>query len=163
MATKIWFNVPSPDPMLTSHWWGSVTFTWEQFQSDCLSFCFFIYDFEHCILTATSSMGQWVKSTGTKPQQNARNATQMLGVILGPHCTLQWRHNERDGVSNHQLHDCLLNCLFRRRSKKTSKLRVTGLCEGNSPVTCEFPAQRANNAEMFPFDDVVIKKLHKMI
>ena len=60
---------------------------------------------------------------------------------------LQWRHNERDGVSNHQHHDCLLNRLFRRRSKKTSKLRVTGLCAGNSPVTGEFPAQRASNAE----------------
>ena len=35
----------------------------------------------------------------------------------------------------------------RRRSKKTPKLRVTGLCEGNSPVTGEFPAQRASNAE----------------
>ena len=34
------------------------------------------------------------------------------------------------GVSNHQPHDCLLNRLFRHRSKKTSKLRVTGLCEG---------------------------------
>ena len=34
-----------------------------------------------------------------------------------------------------------------RRSKKTSKLRVTGLCVGNSPVTGEFPAQRASNAE----------------
>ena len=33
------------------------------------------------------------------------------------------------------------------RSKKTSKLRVTGLCEGNSPVTGEFPAQRSSNAE----------------
>ena len=31
--------------------------------------------------------------------------------------------------------------------KKTSKLRVTGLCEGNSLVTSEFPAQRASNAE----------------
>ena len=40
---------------------------------------------------------------------------------------LQWRHNGRDSVSNHQPHDCLLNRLFRRRSKKTSKLRVTGL------------------------------------
>ena len=37
--------------------------------------------------------------------------------------------------------------LFRRKSKKTSKLRVIGLCEGNSPVTGEFPAQRASNAE----------------
>ena len=60
---------------------------------------------------------------------------------------LQWRHNDRDGVSNHQPPDCLLNRLFRRRSKKTAKLRVTGLCEGNSPVTGEFPAQRASNAE----------------
>ena len=61
--------------------------------------------------------------------------------------SLQWRHNEHDGVSNHQLHNCLLNLLFRRRSKKASKLRVTGLCEGNSPVTGEFPSQMASNAE----------------
>ena len=60
---------------------------------------------------------------------------------------LQWRHYERDGVSKHQPHDCLLNCLFRRKSKKTPKLRVTGLCEENSPVTGEFPLQRASNAE----------------
>ena len=43
-------------------------------------------------------------------------------------CTLQWRHNERDSVSNHQPHDCLFNCLLRRRSKETSKLRVAGIC-----------------------------------
>ena len=61
--------------------------------------------------------------------------------------TLQWRFNGRDSVSNHQPHNCLLNRLFRRRSKKTSKLRVTGLCEGNSPGTGEFPAQRASYAE----------------
>ena len=52
-----------------------------------------------------------------------------------------------DSVSNHQPHDCLLNCLFRRRWKKTSKFRVTGLCVGNSPGTGEFPAQMACNAE----------------
>ena len=63
------------------------------------------------------------------------------------HWTLHWRHNGRDSVSNHQPHDCLLNRLFRRRSKKTSKIRVTGLCEGNSPGTGEFPAQMASNAE----------------
>ena len=32
-------------------------------------------------------------------------------------------------------------------SKKTSKLRVIGLCAGNSPGTGEFPAQMASNAE----------------
>ena len=60
---------------------------------------------------------------------------------------LLWRHNGRDSVSNHQTHDCSLKHFFRRRSKKASKLRVTGLCVGNSPVTDEFPAQMANNAE----------------
>ena len=64
-----------------------------------------------------------------------------------PHNTLQWRHIGCNGVSNHQPHDCLLNRLFRRRSKKISKLCVTGLCEGNSPVTGEFPTQRASNTE----------------
>ena len=61
--------------------------------------------------------------------------------------TLQWRHNGRDSVSNNQPHGCLLNRLFRRRSKKTSKLRVTGLCAGNSPGIVEFPAQMASYAE----------------
>ena len=61
--------------------------------------------------------------------------------------TLRWRHNDHAGVSNHQPHGCLLNRLFRRKSKKTSKLRVTGLCAGNSPGTGEFPAQMASYAE----------------
>ena len=61
--------------------------------------------------------------------------------------TLQWSHNGCDGVSNNQPHDCLLNRVFRPRSKEASKLRVIGLCAGNSPVTGEFPAQMASNAE----------------
>ena len=60
---------------------------------------------------------------------------------------LRWRHNERDGVSNHQPHGFLLSRLFRHRSKKTLKLRVTGPCEGNSPVTGGSPAHRVSNAE----------------
>ena len=59
--------------------------------------------------------------------------------------SLQWCRNECDGVSNHQPHDCLLDCLF--RLNKTSKLHITGLFEGNSPVTSEFPTQRASNTE----------------
>ena len=71
--------------------------------------------------------------------------------------SLQWRHDGRDGVSNHQAHDYLLNRLFGHISKKTLKLRVTGLCEGliirwqvnslhKGPVT----------RKMFPFDDVIV-------
>ena len=54
-------------------------------------------------------------------------------------CTLHWRHNDHDGVSNHQPRGCLLNRLFRRRAKKTSKLRVTGLFAGNSPGQVNSP------------------------
>ena len=58
--------------------------------------------------------------------------------------TLQWR---KQWNPNHRRLDCSLNRFFRCRSKNTSKLRVTGLCKGSSPVTGEFPAQRASNAE----------------
>ena len=61
--------------------------------------------------------------------------------------SLQWRHNERNGVWNHRCLHCLCNCCFRRRSKKISKLRLTGLCAGNSPVTGEFPTRKTSNAE----------------
>ena len=68
-------------------------------------------------------------------------------------CVLLWRHNERDGVSNHQPHECLLNCKFRHRSKKTSELRVTGVCAGNSPVNS--PYKGPVTRKMFPFVDVM--------
>ena len=62
-------------------------------------------------------------------------------------CSLQWRQNGLDGVSNPQTLHCLLSRLFGCRSKKISKLRVTGLCAGNAPGTGEFPAPMASNAE----------------
>ena len=62
-------------------------------------------------------------------------------------CTLQWRYNGRGGVWNHQPHDSLLDRLFRSRSTKPSKLRVTGLCGVNSPLAGEYRAQRASTAE----------------
>ena len=87
----------------------------------------------HVILTLGSC--KWGKSFPVQTSSHAGSGA------------LQWRHNERDGASNHQSYDRLLNNSFRRRSKKTSKLRVTGLCDGNSPVTGDFPAQRASNVE----------------
>ena len=70
--------------------------------------------------------------------------------------TLRWRHNDHDCVSNHQPRHCLLNRLFGRRSKKTSKLRVTGLCVGNSPRPVNSPHKGPVTRKMFPFDDVII-------
>ena len=69
--------------------------------------------------------------------------------------TLLWRHNGRDGVSLYQPHDCLLNHSFKRRSRETSKLRLTGLWgihrwPVNSPH--KWPVAR----KMFTFDDVIM-------
>ena len=61
--------------------------------------------------------------------------------------TLQWRQNGRDGVSNHQPIDCSLNSLFKAQIKKNINASCTGLCEGNSPLTDEFPVQGASNPE----------------
>ena len=44
----------------------------------------------------------------------------------------------------------------RRRSKKTSKLRVTGLCEGNSPVTGNSPHKGPAKRKLLLFDDVIL-------
>ena len=67
--------------------------------------------------------------------------------------TLRWRHNDHAGVSNHQPHGCLLNRLFRRKSKKTSKLRVTGLCAGNSPGTgILWPQNDVENVPLWTLD-----------
>ena len=79
----------------------------------------------------------------------------LLCVLLTS--TLQWCHNGHDSVSNHQPHDGLLNRLSRRRSRKTSKLRVTGLCAGNSPGTGESQHKWPVTRKMFPFDDVIMK------
>ena len=81
--------------------------------------------------------------------------TVLYGLWLNSVCSLQC-HNELNGVSNHQPHHCLLKHLFRRRSKKTSKLSVTGLCVGNSRVTGEFPHKGPVTQKMLPFDDLII-------
>ena len=71
-------------------------------------------------------------------------------IFLGIYC-----NDESDGVSNHQPHDSWTNRLFNAQIKENSKLRITGLCEGNSLMTGEFTAQRASNA-----DDVSILWRH---
>ena len=110
-----------------------------------------------CIQSRRQGISESLPPQCSRPTEGTGPATQLFVCRqrrcqqLKPDLTagspLRWRHNDRDGVSNHQPYDCLLNHLFRRRSKKTSKLPVTGLCAGNLPVTGEFPAQRASNAE----------------
>ena len=78
-------------------------------------------------------------------------------ITLYTRTALQWRHNDHDGVSNYQYHGCLLNRVFRCRWKKTSKLRVTGLCAGTSPGAVNSPHKLPVTRKMFPFDDVIME------
>ena len=89
--------------------------------------------------------------------------TLLSGLFVTLQChrlLLHWRHNEPDGVSNQQPHDCLLNSLFRRRSKKTSKFRATGLCAGIHRWPVNSPHKGPVTRKMFPFDDVIMGRAH---
>ena len=113
-----------------------------------------IVEFSHSISNAmfnkSSAMIAWLNSASfSKKIMRSFN----LGILFPwrrilEFVSLHWRHNERHGVSNHQPNDCLLNRIFRRRSNKTSKLRVTGLCES--------PPQEPVTRKMFSLDDVIM-------
>ena len=77
---------------------------------------------------------------------------QRLKVLI----PLQWRHNGRDSVSNHKSHHCLLIRAFRRKSKKTPKLCVTGDRRiHRGPVNSPYKWQVTR--KMFPFDEVIMR------
>ena len=72
-------------------------------------------------------------------------------------CTLPWRHNECNGVLNHQPHDCLLSRSFRYSTKKTSKLRVTGIwVRGIHRWPVNSLHKGLVTRKMFPFHDVIM-------
>ena len=69
--------------------------------------------------------------------------------------TLEWRHNERDGVSNHQPHDCLLNRLFRRRCRKHQSSTSLAFMRGIHHWPVNSPHKGPVTRNMFPFDDSI--------
>ena len=84
-------------------------------------------------------------------------------AITGPFRTdsypispLQWPHNGQDGVSNHQPNHCLLNRLFGRRSKKTSRsaslVFVWGIHQGTVNSLHKWPVTR----KMYPIYHVIM-------
>ena len=96
------------------------------------------------------------EAPGILPRNNAMLLyhRKYMYILHRTNYALQSRHNGHDDVSNHQPRDCLLNRLFRHRWKKTSKLRVTGLCAGNLPVAVNSPHKGPVTRKMLPFDDV---------
>ena len=110
------------------------------------------YAFLVCAVSLANVQGT-AKGTQSAPTQSWMAPDTLWQRILAIYTkpilvsTLHWRHNERAGVSNHQPHDCLLNRLFRRRSKKSSKFRVTGPLCGEFTGTQWIPRTKASDEE----------------
>ena len=135
--TNLWTN-------LTWTMWKTETQTWSQF------WAWFprMIRFPH----GKVSKGKWY--------HNLICVLHCVTIIRIGRFLLQWRRNEHDGVGNHRRHDCLLNLLFRLRSRKTSKLRVTGICEGNHRYSLhKWPVPR----KMFPSDDGIMSVLQHSV
>ena len=73
-----------------------------------------------------------------------------------------WHHNERDGVSNHWRLYCLLNRLFRRRSKKYQSSASLAFVRGIHRWPVNFPHKGPVTRKIFPFDDVVMQSIQRM-
>ena len=109
-------------------------------------------------LSSVRSIDKHLKATSQEECESlARKSSHPSKTLpIKLYLSLRWRHNNHDGVWNHQPHGCLLNHLFRWRSKKTSKLHVTVLCAGNSPGPVNSPHKGPVTRKMFPFDDVIM-------
>ena len=99
-------------------------------------------------------------SLGTDITSTIQSTKYFFCIFSGIYCiTIQWRHNERDGDSNHRPHDCLLNRLFKTQIKENIK------APSHWPLWGEFTGWSVNSPhkgpvtrKMFPFDDVIILK-----
>ena len=69
---------------------------------------------------------------------------------------LQWRHDERDGVSNHRLLDCLLNCLLGAEQRKRQSSVSLAFVRGTYRWPMDSPHKGPVKRKMFSFDDVIM-------
>ena len=122
-----------------------------------LNFGLTIMKMYRCLLNGISKSSPFYNCHGRIESNIAYSLTRIY-LYQTVSLALHWRHSDHDGVSNHQLHDYLLNRLFGRRSKKASKPRVTVLCVGNSPGPVNSPHKGPVTRKMFPFDDVIMRQ-----
>ena len=70
---------------------------------------------------------------------------------------VQWRHYDRNGISNNRCLECLINHFFRCRSTKTPKLRVTGFVRAIHRSAVDSPYKGPVTQQMFLSDDVTMQ------
>ena len=106
--------------------------------------------FSSCVMAPFMSIYGGIKCSFGQDRQQIQ-LTRLFRYI-----SVQWRHNWRDGVSDHQPHDCLLNRLFRRRSKKHQSSASLVFVLGIHRWPMNSPHKGPVTRKKFPFDDVII-------
>ena len=102
-------------------------------------------------VTYVNGVNSWLRSSATIPLNPfspvASEVMRYINLKLSTWIVSHYSDVTMGKIASQITSLTIVYLTVRRRSKKTSKLLVTGLCVGNSPVTGEFPAQMANNAE----------------
>ena len=75
------------------------------------------------------------------------------------HRSLQWCHNERDGVSNHQPHDCLLNRYSGADHRKHQSSASLAFVWGIHRWSVNYPHKGPVTRKMFPFGYIIMDAL----
>ena len=127
MTSKIWINVgsgngllpddtkPLPEPMLTYHQLGPIKFIWWQFYKRYPAINhFFVWK------SLPSNLPVDIELDHIPPGLFS-SVVNPVTPLFNTLTKLQWRHNEHDGVSNHQPHDCLFNRLLKAHPKEDIK------------------------------------------
>ena len=92
------------------------------------------------------------KNIALRPNQNWNEDCQIQQSMR----SLHWRHNDRDGVSNHRRFDCLLNRLFRHRSKKTSECGNTCVVYIKTTRSCNYLVSYLASLSVAEYDSRVL-------
>ena len=77
-------------------------------------------------------------------------------LFLDVEISFQWRHNEPDGASNHQPHNCLLNLYSDIDQRKHQSSASLVFMRGIHWWTVNSPHKRPVTRKMFPFDDIIL-------
>ena len=121
------------------------------------------YDYDNTVSTSRRFSIKYLIQQTWWVANGRLDVNRTLSQNIAGRMAFEWRHNERDNVSNHQHLDCFLKRLFRRKSRKISKLHVTGLCEGKPQVTLQRASNAGNVFIWWRHHGVIISTAHWML
>ena len=108
----------------------------------CLSLC-------QVVVTLLKIGSPWISPAGARSLNKVHRHQRHVLMIIWPQRGSSYHYTDvtMSPMASQITSLWIVYSTVYSRSKKTSQLRVIGLCAGNSPGTGEFSAQKASNAE----------------